>query len=400
MDSQVFEQLLFEDESATLDFKQGPYQYAGATDEVKSEILKDILGFANGWRRSEAYILIGVKEVRGGRSIVVGTEDHPQENDLQQFINSKTNRPIQFSYEVYPFEGQSIGIIRIELQPRPFYLLQNYGKLQKEKVYVRRGSSTDPTRPASLDEISQMGSATSAHSLEPKLSVEFARNDSDISLGRRTSLSAEWCDLPESKDIPLLEYRPSSGNSQYSFDVDKIKELLGDATLNKNYYRQLADYEFAHRLFRSIRIVISNTGPVAAMDVRVEMELRIGDGVGIYESTALPELPKRHQSRYDAVSMVARNIRPLAPSSPGDVGIVTNSERFKFVMQCGNIQPGRKIFSEAFLVGVRDSGTTLLPCKVFAENLRSPDVFSILIDAEITKTTLSVDDLTALADSM
>jgi predicted HTH transcriptional regulator len=41
-------------------------------DDEKSELLKDILGFANAWRRATAYILIGVKEVRGGRSNVVG----------------------------------------------------------------------------------------------------------------------------------------------------------------------------------------------------------------------------------------------------------------------------------------------------------------------------------------
>jgi len=33
---------------------------------------KDVLGFANAWRRSEAYILIGVQDVRGSRSDVIG----------------------------------------------------------------------------------------------------------------------------------------------------------------------------------------------------------------------------------------------------------------------------------------------------------------------------------------
>lgn len=66
MDKAFFERLLYEEESETLDFKSEQYRFVKATEEEKSELLKDILGFVNAWRRSEAYILIGVEEVRGG----------------------------------------------------------------------------------------------------------------------------------------------------------------------------------------------------------------------------------------------------------------------------------------------------------------------------------------------
>jgi predicted HTH transcriptional regulator len=68
MNKELAERLLYEEKSATLDFKIQQYQFFRATEDEKSEILKDILGFANAWRRSEAYILIGVEEVRGRRS--------------------------------------------------------------------------------------------------------------------------------------------------------------------------------------------------------------------------------------------------------------------------------------------------------------------------------------------
>ncbi len=72
MERAFFEKLLYEEESPTLDVKNTQYRFAKATEEQKSELLKDILGFANAWRRSEAYILIGVGEVRGGPNEVVG----------------------------------------------------------------------------------------------------------------------------------------------------------------------------------------------------------------------------------------------------------------------------------------------------------------------------------------
>jgi hypothetical protein len=154
-----FERLLYEEESPTLDFKRDQYPFAKASEEEKSELLKDILGMANAWRRSEAFILIGVEDVRGGRSNVYGipAADHLADHALQQFVNNLTNRPVRFGYEVFGFEGKQVGIIRVEQQPRPFYLKRDYGKLKKNEVYVRRGSSTDPTKPATIDEIAQMG---------------------------------------------------------------------------------------------------------------------------------------------------------------------------------------------------------------------------------------------------
>ena len=78
--------LLYEEESNTLDFKRDQYRFVKASDDEKSELLKDILGFTNAWRRSEAYIVIGVEDVRGGRGNVVGTplSEHLDDHSLQQ----------------------------------------------------------------------------------------------------------------------------------------------------------------------------------------------------------------------------------------------------------------------------------------------------------------------------
>src|SRR5947208_12124204 len=113
MSPDLFEELLNEEESSTLDCKRDQYPFQGATDEQKGELLKDILAFANAWRHADAYILIGVDEVKGGRSIVVGVSVHLNDNNLQQFVNSKTQRPLAFSYRAYPFEGRQVGVIHI-----------------------------------------------------------------------------------------------------------------------------------------------------------------------------------------------------------------------------------------------------------------------------------------------
>src|SRR5437016_3454734 len=104
MNQDLFESLLYQHESEALDFKLGQYEFDKATDEQKGEILKDILAFANAWRQTDAHILIGVEEGRGGRSRVVGVPQHLLNRNLQQFVHSKTNRPVIFSYEPFAFE--------------------------------------------------------------------------------------------------------------------------------------------------------------------------------------------------------------------------------------------------------------------------------------------------------
>ena len=76
IDERLLEQLLHEEEGSALDFKRDQYPFEGADRNAKGELIKDILAFANAWRRSTAYILIGVDDVKGGRSEIVGVSKH------------------------------------------------------------------------------------------------------------------------------------------------------------------------------------------------------------------------------------------------------------------------------------------------------------------------------------
>src|SRR5665213_3492739 len=98
MTPELLESLIYQNESETLDFKSGHYSFDKVSPEQQTELLKDILAFANAWRQTDAYILIGVDERRDARSVVVGVDHHLVNRNLQQFVTSKTNRPISFSY--------------------------------------------------------------------------------------------------------------------------------------------------------------------------------------------------------------------------------------------------------------------------------------------------------------
>jgi len=385
MDSELFKRLLYEDESVTLDFKQAQYPFVKATKDEKSELLKDILGFANAWRRSEAYIIIGVEEVRGGRGNVVGisADAHLHDHALQQFVSSRTNRPVRFSYEAFEFEGKHVGIITIEEQTRPFCLKRDYGKLKKSDVYVRRGSSIDPTKPASVDEIVQMGLGLAPVAAE--LHVEFADVERDAALGTEISLESEWCEMPDAEAIPRLS-RPSQ---KLPFGLSA--HVYGDLTnpLNIAFFHELANFEFAHRLLRPISVAVKNIGKVAANDVRVELTVPMNSGAFVMHADELPDPPKRRGSSPGVFRHTRR---------PGDVTIDKNDDRVQIEMDYEDLQPGRRVCSEVFYIGTGESGAVSLHGVVFAANLGQPKDFVLTANISVKRTQMSVEELRSLPE--
>ena len=244
MNIETIEQLLNESESSTLDFKRDQYPFVGATNDQKSELLKDILAFANAWRRTDAYILIGVDERKGKRAKVVGVTEHLEEADLQQFVNSKTNRPVVFSYEEVIFEdNKQLGIIKIPLQERPFFINNNFGKLKKGVVYVRRGSSCDKANP---DEIASMGEAKVEGKLTPMLTLEFGIRKTQKTIGQNIRLEPTIYLLPEASAIPKINMSTHIRIHGITIPPDP------------NYYREYARYIRQVGILQPVSFAIKN----------------------------------------------------------------------------------------------------------------------------------------------
>lgn len=393
MDNELFERLLYEEESATLDFKKEQYRFVKANEDEKSELLKDILGFANAWRRSRAYILIGIEDIRGGRGNVVGIPppNHLDDHSLQQFVNNLTNQPVRFHYEAFGFEGNQIGVISIDEQTRPIYLKRDYGKLVKEKVYIRRGSSTDPGKPASLEEIAQMR-VDSGHPVAD-LCVEFAHIERDDAIGTNINRDVVLCEMPETELIPDLS-RPRQ-SSQFGLDFPDF-QFNSMNRFNVDYFRELANYEFAHRLFIPIRLLVRNVGQVPANNVRAEMMIPADLDVVVMNAHEMPRLPKR-QGIWGGDSFINK-MKPASHREPGKVNIDKNGERSRIVIDCGNLQPGRRVWSDVFYVGKGASGDISLCGFVFSDNLPQPKDFTLTVSVTVKETSISVDKLCALPD--
>jgi hypothetical protein len=397
MNNQLLEMLLFEEEGASLDFKREQYSFVDTSDETKSELLKDILGFANAWRREEAYILIGVEDIRGGRANVLGIDQdkHLDDHSLQQFVNGKTNRPIQFSYKAFGFEGKQLGIIRIDANhPRPVFLKKDYGKLRQQAVYVRRGSSTDITKPADPDEIVTMRESVGSYLQIAELKVEFASVGRNKPLGNRIEWASEYCKMPEVKKIPLLKDSPSTVNLPGVGNIQIPRMATYDIynQLNPTFYRELAEYLFFQKFCKKIRLVISNVGSVVADDVRLEILLPRENELGFIDWDEVPRKPEKRGSV--AVHSLANKmkIQPIIRHA-GDVIIETNKHETKVDIDCKSLQPGREVWTEDFYLYVASNGIKELHGRILASNLPKPQEFALTLDASITESTMSVEEL-------
>jgi hypothetical protein len=135
----------------------------------------------------------------------------------------------------------------------------------------------------------------------------------DQSLGTQIAWESERCKMPPAKSIP--DWRTSReigtirGVGISTFDLDH--------RTNQNYYRQLANYEFARRLFRPVRLVVRNAGKVAAKSVRAELTIPAGAVILVVYPSDLPERPKRDSNIFPHISALD-HIQPALRPSPGD----------------------------------------------------------------------------------
>ena len=383
MDAALFERLLREDESETLDFKKQQYAFSKATDHKKSELLKDILGFANAWRRTDAYILIGVDEVRGGRSRVIGIADHLEDHVLQQFVHSRTNRRVSFGYRAYEFEGKQVGVIVIDQRERPVWLKAGYGKLRKEQVYVRRGSSTNPEAPANPDEIAAMRQQSDRSS--PNLLVAFAHPEREQIVGATVVLRSENCCMPAAGDIP----EAASEN-----DGGYLGPMSSFTHTNSDYYLRFAEYIRFNRMAHQIRVALANQGKVEARGVLVECLVPKGGPVGLHDSA--PPTPRRTWSTLSHLPHLDQ--LPIS-EYPGHIDIDEDDDRYRIQIHFLDLQPGRRVLSDAFYLTVASAGTHQLQGQVYAANLPEAAAIALAIQADVEHTSMTVDQLVGLADS-
>lgn len=384
MDDALFETLLYQSEGPDVDFKRDQYEFIGCTDERKrSELLKDILTFANSWRRGDAHILIGVKDLGDGRRKLFGVGDnHIDDASLQQFVNSKTNRPVEFAYEPFVRNGLSFGVIRIPQQARPLYSERDYGLVKKNAVYFRRGSSCAIATP---EDVHRMGVGDSERAeRRPRVSLEFADLASRIRLGTARTIKIISHESHVTESFPNLER--------------KRTELASLHRTNRAFWRELATYVWLQRRFARVGLSMRNSTGQLAENVRLELTVPESTGLVFTEVGSIPDYPWRSRLLDFQIAdpLAALKARPPTATPTvsrfGDYWVVS--------VNFGSIQPKATAWcDDPLLVSAPKAGAYVLAGKAFGDNLQEPIPCELTIEFKVDhRPALTINELKTIDD--
>lgn len=371
---QLLEELRYKGEGSDLDYKSERYPFVKVSDDEKSELLKDILALANTHRDGTAYILIGFKENPPHPAEVVGLSPAGIIDDarLQEFVNGKLETKLTFRYEERLFDGKHIAVISIPKQQRPFYLKKGYGKLEKDTVYVRRGSSTGIASPR---EIAMMGAAN------------VARGEAQVQLLFQT---------PENQPLPHTFEREFLN---FPDDLpDHVVERSGILfvpyqRVNEDYWRDGARYHSSWMRAIQARFSLANQSDFSLGDTHIEVMCLCPENA--------------------SVSLLRADEMPVEPD-PSDfahlVSMPTIFERANQRMNVdqrgnepvahvtlGTMRPGQTIRAEEDLAILPSSpGHYVLQVRILANEIPSPLLIEHQFDVTGPVTQPSAADLYAL----
>jgi hypothetical protein len=336
---------------------------------------KNILSFANSWRRTDAYIFIGAEEVKGGRSKILGVQQHIDDAKLQQFVNSKTNRPVEFSYRAFEMEGHQVALIHIPVQQRPTYLEKDYGTLRRHVVYLRRGSSTDVASP---QEVARMGAVASFEAAPaPQLSPFLVAGEYGEIAAQSLNLTLTKVQIPDEQEFPLY------GRGDYG------GFRLTRPLTNSKFYSRYAQWWQSKEGFGCLRICVENTGLGVATDVKVIADVN-DDAAGVVIGTQ-DDLPGEPSPTLD---LVASHMRTVFEKP--DVTCHRTATGWRVTAFLGKIQAQDRIVSKDLLcITADDSVEVAMNVQIFADELRTPVQAQFSVNLDVKHESLSVEDFLA-----
>lgn len=386
--------LLNMSESDALDFKSGQYKFWNpATDDEKSELLKDIIAFANSFKTGDAFIVIGVTEKNQRKDQVVGVAVHLKDNEVQQFVNAKTNRRVEFLVHSSTAEGQPIDIIQIsQKQERPICLAKSFGKVKANEVWVRVGSSSAIATP---DQIAAMARADQKAILgETRIALEWAHPKTRTRLGSEVTLTGVRLAFPPPATPSPAPIRPMPIERTFA-QLSSLEQFMRPAqpvSFSVNFgppADELVRYHQLRALACPIRIWLKNLGAKNAANVNVKIILPKAEGLTLYDEWSFPKKPR---GKLDAfLGGVSR--------MPVDTHLRETPTEWIIELSARTVQPQDEFWSLDDIYIAATSNVTLdAAATIFADDLAKPIEVALKIHTKIIKREFSAADFEAHDD--
>ena len=293
---------------------------------------------------------------------------------LHQYVNSKTQQPIEFSYQPFRTENMEIGVIEIPIQERPIYLKRGFGIIKKNDVYKRDGSSTAIATP---DEIVKMG----------------AKQDS----GGTPQLVLEWADikrrvpLPSPHTVNTLSLNPQLSDDTFEKPHSIYSSPIDNAHDNKNYSREIILYTYQMAFLKSFGLRLFNDSGVVGKRVRF-----VGSVAKDNASSVLDDQPERPYRK--TMDKITDLMRQQHRSNPYPC-VRELADRWEITIEFGDVRPREEIWTtSALLIGPRN-GITRLEGKLQGDNIPEPISCILEINFEVEVRPMERSDVEPYLDS-
>ncbi|MER2192143.1 MAG: ATP-binding protein [Solibacillus sp.] len=146
MNLEQFEHLLALAEGETVDFKSNFYH-----SNNYSDLLKDVLSFANGHSKEKKHIVYGVKDRENAKELI-GLESFVDQSTIDQLLFENIEPHLDIKLHSVMYIEKKFQVLEIRPDNRPYIMKKKYkDKINKGTMWIRRGATNDFVTRADLN---------------------------------------------------------------------------------------------------------------------------------------------------------------------------------------------------------------------------------------------------------
>lgn len=246
MDEKIILLSIENGENSSIDFK---LKLDLTVARSKAEFIKDVSAMANS-NRDGGYLLLGVANDK----TIVGIKQIEEER-IQQICHTYITPPVKIDCTLKQMTSddspKKIGIIFIRPTIRPHKVASSIDRIEKDMVFVRRGSTTTKASP---EEIVSMTNEDNPISRESNQYIKAAKIHFKVgNFDNALSAISKAIEIYPDSDMFLFRAKVYIELSKSGKDVDKIENLRDAAIRDLGYAIKIADSEDVISIAREMR---------------------------------------------------------------------------------------------------------------------------------------------------
>ena len=389
--------LLNSTETNRVDYKR-KMGFKNGTDQQKANLLKDVLAMSNATHGDVGYLVFGVNHTLTGNEIIgVEESDSVDNSRLTNYINSKTNKDIEFYYYEYVIQDKKIGILTIKPDGYVRYVTETICGTRDNAVYYRNNDTNAIMSPSEIADRAIM-------KIRPELDVYLLCEDNDGKFSQSTKIVVQ--DLLLNDDsVAGIARRLSSrlSKDQVAQLQERYKELFGDpwsrlSDEQKKIFTQMTSpnvpenkeelmrdhFEYRKKLAKLKKVCIAahNNGRHLASNCSILIDVpKIDSNIRALADLDLPSEPKKYTGFSSSQSFVVSN---WSRAGKNKSEITDCGDHYLIRLHLGTIQCGDYQITNYFYIGSEISDTIVCPYEVYYDESGGPtkDEFELIFIVE------------------